>query len=328
MINNKFLDIYYGHDDSIFLDLNPCEYIEKTDNEILAALNIDAAYQVEVIRTCDFNVAIFVRIIAKDGLDEIKIEGEFYKINRVSQELVDIQICVVMKNEWHRLNSFLRFYRKVHNISRFIIYDNQSDEPAPMEFQSDPELVIIKWDIPYNLALSSPIASPPLDWTIAAQNSAYSNCLKKYHHSQWTLLVDLDEFIVCKESKNNLLDLTRLLPNLVDTIIFTGFWAGCNGMQDEAITNELDKIILRSSENCANKLMLRTRQHYFTRSIHWPYPSLRGGNQILPDPSNSFYFLHLWTASTKRRTCECWKYCSMLDMTLSNSVKAFNVPCT
>ena len=222
-----------------------------------------------------------------------------------------------MKNEWDRVKPFIDFYRQVHKVERFIIYDNQSDGRPPNIILDDPGVIIVDWDIPYQLSLSKPIASPPLEWTIAAQNSAYSNCLKKYHDSEWTLLVDLDEFVIDASNQSNLDNLTKKLPESVDTLVFSGYWAGCNSLKPEEISANLDKVILRSKENCANKLMLRTREHFFTRSIHWPYPSLRNFTTIYPDASNSFYFFHLWTASTKHRECECWKYCSVLDLALS-----------
>lgn len=316
------LDVYQNNN-IVYIDLNPANWIELPDTEILKTAKLDSSIHVQIRRTIEYNVAIFLELEFTEPQNSITFADKTYEVKQPPPLTpVDLQLCLVFKNEWYAIPSVLNYYRRAHGVQRFILYDNQSDTPPPAELMAQPDVVYESWSIPYKHTikdkknLSSTYEGP--ETIIVGQNSAYSHCLKRYHQATWTMLFDTDEFVVRRKGAESLKSLVQRIPPTIDTILVKGYWAGCNSVQKAEIYNSLRKFARRSQKFCMNKLILRTAVHVFTNCIHNPYPT-RGQVTMLP-PDHGFYFFHLYTASSKNRACDCKIYCQVPDRSLQESL--------
>jgi hypothetical protein len=311
------LDIYTV-DDITYIDLNPGLWITIPNHEITSKFTTNVPINLEVYRTVTYNVAIYVKC---SKLDQINFNGKVYFPKVVESKPVLSQLCLVFKNEIHRIPKLIEFYKRVHNVDRFLLYDNNSDEQPSTEILNDPTIIYIKWPIPYKHRLTNKndlaIDYNGPDDIIIAQNSAYSNALKKYHTATWTILLDTDEFLVRRSGNASLKSILESIKPSTDTLILRGFWAGCNKFQKSTIFENLHRISKRGNKFCMNKLILRTSQHKFTDCIHRAYPT--EGNTIVLGFDKGIYFFHLYILSEKRKDCDCRQFCNHSDRSFIES---------
>lgn len=312
------IDIY-AIDNKVYADLNPAIWIELTDNEIAAKFSQQPP-NLEIHRTTTYNVAIYLKF---DPVDSVIFNNKNYtpKIVNPGPPLLS-QLCLVFKNEWSRISKFINYYKRVHKVDRFLLYDNNSsEEPAP-EITSRPDVVLVPWRVPYkhtlkDKSLLSPDYTGP-DEIIVAQNSAYSHALKRFPEAQWTAFLDTDEFLVRRSYGPSLQQILDSTPQSTDTLILRGFWAGCNKFSRAEIYNNLHKINRRSQNFCMNKLILRTSQHLFTDCIHRAYPT--NGNSSMLGFDKGIYFFHIRSLSEKRPgPCDCTTFCRHVDRSFIES---------
>lgn len=319
MDHQDVLDVYTVNNKT-FMDLNPAIWIEFTNHEITSKFSEEKPINLEVYRTTTYNVAIYVQF---DKQAEVNFNQKVYK-SKVAESgpAVFTQLCVVFKNEWDKIPNFINFYKRVHNIDRFILYDNNSTQTPSTEIIDRPDVIYIPWNIPYKHTLTDKkkladdYTGP--DEIIVAQNSAYSHTLKKFHNATWTILLDTDELIVRRTSNPSLKTILESVNPSTDSLFLRGFWAGCNNFSKNEIYQNLRRISKRSNKFCMNKLILRTSQHKFTNCIHGIYPT--GGNSITLAFEKGVYFFHLLTLSSKRpNKCDCKTFCSHQDRSLIES---------
>ena len=316
---DSVLDVYVSYG-IVYIDLNPAKFIEL-QNEPKFTIQ-PAPTKLILKKTTEYNVAIFLELEFHEIPDTILLDGQLYQVKQQSPlPLVDLQLCLVFKDEWYRIPTVLNYYRRVHGVQRFILYDNQSADPPPADLVSAPDVVYEQWNIPYkhtlqaNANLSADYTGP--ETIIVAQNSAYSHCLKRYRQATWTALFDTDEFLVRRRDNLSLLNLVKSFSPAVSTIIVKGYWAGCNSLQQSELYNSLRKITKRSAKFCMNKLILKTADHVYTNCIHTAYPSR--GKKVTLAFERGVYFFHLYTASTKNRPCSCGTYCRVQDPSFQES---------
>jgi len=315
----SILDVYVSYG-VVYIDLNPAKYIELQN---LPKFTIQPApINLNLKRTAEYNVAIFLELEFHKIPTILHIDDQMYVVKPQSTlPPVDLQLCLVFKNEWLQIPTVLNYYRRVHGVQRFILYDNQSTDPVPPEIVSAPDVVYENWNFPYKHTMQSKANLAPNyggpETIIVAQNSAYSHCLKRYRQGTWTILFDTDEFLVRRRDGPSLLNLVKTLSPKVSTIIVQGYWAGCNGLHQSELYNSLRKITKRSDKFCMNKLIFRTADHIYTNCIHNPY-STKGAIVKLA-ANQGLYFFHLYTASAKNRVCDCGIYCKTKDKSFQES---------
>lgn len=313
----EILDVYRSNK-FIYIDLNPGNFIENSDEEIYAKLKVTPEPLAQkLFKSVNYNIAIYLEITIPDEIHSISINGTVYPIKDVlSLAPVTAQLCLVFKNEWPNIPIVIDYYRRVHRVERFILYDNNSTEPPPKEILEDPQIQYIQWTIPYTHTLINPPDSGP-DWVIIAQNSAYSHCLKRFNQAIWTIFMDTDEFLVRRRDAPPLKSVLESKADNVNTIVVKGFWAGCNKFTQKEIYKNLTKLSRRGDKFCMNKLILRTSKHKYTDCIHSAYIT-DGRAETLP-VNQGMYFFHLYTASAKTRKCECRMYCQIPDKSFIES---------
>jgi len=315
------LDVY-NVSDITYMDLNPANFIELTNHEIESKFTPNPPNNLEIHRTTTYNVAIFIKFSKVDNLKGVNFnEKVYFPKDEESLGPVNSQLCILFKNEWNRIPNFIKFYKRVHNVDRFLLYDNNSDEKPSTEILEDPSVIYIPWSVPYKHLLTdksnlSPDYTGP-DEIIIAQNSAYSHALKKYHTATWTIFLDTDEFVVRRSGNPSLKSILESTLPSTDTLIIRGFWAGCNKFQKNEVYENLRRISKRSTKFCMNKLILRTRQHMFTDCIHRAYKT--EGSTTMLGFDKGIYFFHLYTLSEKRKGCDCRQYCNTNDRSLIES---------
>ena len=316
---DSVLDVYVSYG-IVYIDLNPTKFIEL-QNEPNFTIQ-PAPTKLILKKTTEYNVAIFLELEFHEIPDTILLDGQLYQVKQQSPlPLVDLQLCLVFKDEWYRIPTVLNYYRRVHGVQRFILYDNQSADPPPADLVSAPDVVYEQWNIPYKHTIQAKENLSP-DYTgddtiIVAQNSAYSHCLKRYRQATWTILFDTDEFLVRRRDNLSLLNLVNSFSPAISTIIVKGFWVGCNSLKRTELYNSLRRITKRSEKFCMNKLILKTADHVYTNCIHTAYPT-RGKTTTLAF-ERGYYFFHLYTASAKNRTCTCATYCRIQDRSFQES---------
>jgi hypothetical protein len=313
------IDIY-TIGDKTYVDLNPAEFIELKNHEIADKFFPEPPSNLEVYRTTTYNVAIFLKF---DKLESVNFNKKTHKSKVVeSGPALTSQLCLVFKNEWSRIQNYLNFYKRVHGINRFLLYDNNSTEEPLTDLIERDDVIYIPWRIPYKYTLKDK-ANLHEDYTgpdeiIVGQNSAYSHALKRYGDATWTAFLDTDEFVVRRSygpSINSILEQTN--PS-TDTLILRGFWAGCNNFNRDEIYKNLRRISRRGVNFCMNKLILRTSQHVFTDCVHRAYPT--NGSSVLLAYEKGIYFFHLRMLSEKRRErCKCDLYCGQKDQSFIES---------
>jgi hypothetical protein len=303
----------------VYIDLNSAIYLEFSDEEISAKLKLgQPPLAQKVFRTKNYNTAIFIEVTIPESIHTLTINNIIYPINpSPPRSNVIVQLCLVFKDEWHIVPTVIGYYKRVHKVERFILYDNNSESPPPTEILSDPQIHVVPWKIPYKHTLIPAPTSGP-DWIIIAQNSAYSHCLKKFSQATWTILMDTDEFLVRRRDKPALKTVLESIPENVATLYVNGFWAGCNKFPQDEIYKNLRKLSRRGDKLCPQKLILRTSKHAFTNCIHNAYnvPDTRTMTLQIRDGA---YFFHLYTASAKNRRCVCPTYCNILDKSFTES---------
>ena len=315
------LDIY-TIGDITYMDLNPAIWIEILNHEIASKFSeipTNIPNNLEIYRTTSYNVAIFVQF---SKMEEVNFNKKVYKpkVEEFGQPVLS-QLCLVFKNEFNRIPNFIKFYKRVHNVDRFLLYDNNSDEKPSTEILEDPSVIYIPWHIPYKhllkdkTKLGEDYTGP--DEIIIAQNSAYSHALKKYHNATWTIFLDTDEFLVRRSGNPSLKTILQTTLETTNTLIIRGFWAGCNKFRKNEIYENLRRISKRGTQFCMNKLILRTSQHMFTDCIHRAYPTT--GSTTMLGFDKGIYFFHLYTLSEKRKGCDCRQYCNHNDRSLIES---------
>jgi hypothetical protein len=314
------LDVYTDAK-TVYIDLNPVNFIELPNSEIYAILKFHPIPSGQKVhRTTEFNVAIFLELNFDELPAIVEINGVQYKVKHPHDiPPVDLQLCLVFKNEWDALPYVMDFYKRVHGVKRFILYDNQSDAPPPAEISTRADAIYQFWDVPYfhtitnKSALSDDYTGP--EKIIVAQNSAYSHCLKRYRQAKWTAFLDTDEFVVRRRDNLPLSSIVNTVPDTIDTIEVKGFWAGCNSFNRDEIFRNLRNFKIRSNKFCRPKLILKTGSHLYTKCIHEAYSTAFSYLRV----NQGYYFFHLYTASAKLRRCECKTYCSVRDKSLSES---------
>jgi len=321
MPDSDILDVYRSPTDPkiVYIDLNSAIYLEISDEEIYAKLNLGPEPLAQkVFRTNNYNTAIFLEVTIPESIHELTINNIVYPISPSPLlSNVTAQLCLVFKDEWHIIPTVVDYYRRVHNVERFILYDNNSESPPPPEILSNPQIHVVPWKISYKHTLVPAPKSGP-DWIIIGQNSAYSHCLKKFSAATWTILMDTDEFLIRRRGKPALKTILESIPENVATLYVNGFWAGCNKFPRDIIYKNLQKLSRRGDKLCSQKLILRTSKHFFTDCIHKAYtvPDTRAMTLQIRD---AVYFFHLYTASAKQRSCVCSTYCNILDKSFSES---------
>jgi len=117
----------------VFIDLNPVDYIEKTPEEIYQIEILPKPVSVKLHRTAEYNVAICLQLFYETAdFDKLTFNSEEFTIKPPPAiSPVTLQLCLVFKNEWDRINIVLDYYKRTHEVERFILYDNQSDTPIP-----------------------------------------------------------------------------------------------------------------------------------------------------------------------------------------------------
>jgi hypothetical protein len=318
MEDHGVIDIYTINDKT-YMDLNPAIWIEISDHEIQNKFSQNIPSSLEIHRVLTYNVAIFLKF---DKMETINFNKKDWKIKVIEFETIHLsQLCLVFKNEWSRIPKFINFYKRVHGIERFLLYDNNSSEKIPDELLLREDVIYIPWNIPYKTiiknkkTLGEDYTGP--DEIITGQNSAYSHALKKFSNSTWTLFLDTDEFVVRRSGNPSLKTILETTPSSTDTLILRGFWAGCNKFQKHEIYENLRKISRRSNRFCMNKLILRTNRHVFTDCIHRAYPTT--GTATMLGFDKGIYFFHLYIVSEKRSQCICNTYCNHHDRSLMDS---------
>lgn len=319
----------YSNGRNVFVDLNPQYYIEyPTSEELLKAIDVHPKpTTIHVRKTHEYNVAVFLELVYTVRPASIQLNSHSYGVEiPPNLPLTVAQLCLVFKNEWDRIPLVIEYYRKVHGIQRFILYDNQSDSPPPTAVLSLPGVFYQRWDIPYthtikDKALIHKDYKGP-EKLIIAQNSAYSHCLKFYTQALWTVILDTDEFLVRPPQSPSLNQILAEVPANIQSVMFRGYWAGCNSLSPSDLYTNLQSITHRSKDFCKNKLALRTSYHYFTNCIHNPYFKSLDEIFFLSNEIG-YYFFHLYTASTKGRVCSCEKYCCYEDRSLRETVLKF-----
>jgi len=316
---DSILDIYVSAE-KVYIDLNPAKFIEIPNKP---NFTIEPEPKNILLRqTKEFNVAIFLELEFHEIPSAIRLDGIQYQVKSQSAlPPVDLQLCLVFKDEWLQIPTVLDYYRRVHGVQRFILYDNQSSNPPPQDIISAPDVVYEHWNFPYKHTIQakenlSPTYTGP-ETIIVAQNSAYSHCLKRYRQGTWTILFDTDEFMVRRRDNLSLLKLVNSFSPRISTIIVKGYWAGCNSFKQTELYNSLRKITKRSDKFCMNKLILKTADHVYTNCIHNSYPT-RGKKTTLAF-ERGYYFFHLYTASAKKRPCSCAMYCKIEDRSFQES---------
>lgn len=316
------IDIY-AIDNKVYADLNPAIWIEFTNHEIAAKFSPEPPPNLEVYRTTTYNVAIFLKFDPVEPDNSVNFNKKVYKIKVVEVgPSLNSQLCLVFKNEWSRISKFINYYKRVHKVDRFLLYDNNSTEEPLTEIINRPDVIYIPWQIPYKHTITDKAKLSP-DYTgpdeiIAAQNSAYSHALKRYPEAQWTAFLDTDEFLVRRSYGPSLQQILESTQESTDTLILRGFWAGCNKFSRAEIYENLHRINRRSLNFCMNKLILRTSQHLFTDCIHRAYPTK--GNSTMLGFDKGIYFFHMRSLSDKRpEPCDCKTFCKHVDRSLIES---------
>ena len=316
----SILDVYSTSQNKVYVDINPATYFENKNYEIEI---VPKSKEFKIHSTPNYNVASFLELEFSEIPRVLTIDKQEYEVKEPNACIIpiDLQLCLVFKNEWHRIPLVLEYYKRVHKVQRFILYDNQSTDPIPAEILAREDVIYHKWDIPYKHTISDPKLlkddyGGPQE-IIIAQNSAYSHCLKRYRDAIWTTILDTDEFIVRRRDNEPLLSLVKMTSPAIHSIVVRGFWSGCNSVQRDKLYENLRKITKRSPNFCMNKLILRTAEHVFTNCIHSPYPTK--GKLIMLAYERGYYFFHLYTASAKLRRCDCQKYCRVADRSFQES---------
>lgn len=297
----------YQDGTSIFVDLNPAVWIRRNDTQIrddLSAAVGGALGDLRVRRTASHNLAIFAEMPCR-GQPWLEMFGRRLDVGSCDQQPVELQSCILFRDSWQDLPAYMEFYRRSHHVQRFILYDNNSGTALPQEIASGGDVICHRWPLPYHVKIEWEGEVRP---HVAAQNSAYSHCLKRYRSAEWTLLLDLDELLVNPTSNGGFLrgSLAALQPQ-INAVNVPGFWAGQNVRRLDDIGGIED----RSSVACNPKVILRTREHGFTQCIHHAYSRPHQQTQI-----PGLYFFHLALVSGKRRSCG-WP-CDVRDPGLRN----------
>ena len=103
-------------------------------------------------------------------------------------------LSAVMHNEMYFLPDFLAHYRKL-GVERFILLDDKSDDGS-FEFAAEqPDVMILKSDYRYGDQIGEPHHGPKTRAMLAWRQTI----LSKYCSNQWSLHLDLDEFIELPE---------------------------------------------------------------------------------------------------------------------------------
>jgi len=321
MAGSDILDIYRSSTNLnlVYVDLNSAIYLEISDEEIYAKLKLQPEPLAQkVFRTNNYNTAIFLEVTIPEKIQQITINNTIYSITEpIILPNITVQLCLVFKDEWHIIPQVIDYYRRVHNVERFILYDNNSSTGPPQEILGDPQIHVVPWKIPYTHLLSTPPQAGP-DSIIIGQNSAYSHCLKKFSQAIWTILMDTDEFLIRRRDKPSLKNILETIPENVATIYVNGFWAGCNKFPRDEIYKNLSKMSRRGDKLCSQKLILRTNKHMFTNCIHSAY-RIQDTKAMTFQINNGIYFFHLYTASAKLRKCICSVYCTIPDKSFIES---------
>lgn len=115
-------------------------------------------------------------------------------------------MCAIAKNETRYLREWVAHHYLI-GFERFIIYDNESDEPVALTLKDYVEKGIVEV-VPW----------PGKN----AQLPAYADCMNRWHGKvRWVAFFDLDEFLILKKHK----DARLLLPNFENFGALAVNWA-------------------------------------------------------------------------------------------------------
>ena len=208
-----------------------------------------------------------------------------------------------MKDEYYNIPNFIDYYKSNHEIDRFIIFDNNSTNLSEkIKFKeyikNRDDIIYIEFNMHYTYEHNFLDTSCMANYFIIAQNTCYSLAIKKYN-AVWSMLFDLDEYIICNNSlKKILID----LDDSIESVKINGYWSGCNGMNRQNF-NPL-YVNKRSNIICNPKHILKNKYNDFTIDIHWVQ-----NNKAYEINIDYIYFFHFKTLSIKNRQCECFVDC-------------------
>lgn len=127
------------------------------------------------------------------------------KKNRINKN--DIILFSVFKNEGHRLQYFLEYYRKL-GVQHFIFVDNESSDETREICTHDNDITLFEAKGSYRNSNFG------MDWL--------NYLLSKYGNEHWCLTCDPDEFLVFPHVESRgLLDLTSYLDSIKKESFFT-----------------------------------------------------------------------------------------------------------
>jgi len=116
------------------------------------------------------------------------------KKERTSNNIYDLSICCIIKDENKYLNEWINYHLKV-GVQHFYIYDNGSKVPIS--------------DTLEHIGLSA-YATVTVISGKARQVKAYGDCIKRFGKtSRWIGFIDVDEFIVPKSTNGNLVEFLK-----------------------------------------------------------------------------------------------------------------------
>jgi len=114
----------------------------------------------------------------------------------VSNDLSDMQgltVCALMRNELFMLPSFLDHYRSI-GVSRFILLDDQSDDGSREYLENAPDVMVLESSRSFGDRVTvekGPLAGRTVRFCVVWKTLL----MDLYCSGQWSLCVDLDEFI-------------------------------------------------------------------------------------------------------------------------------------
>ncbi|KAA6439137.1 glycosyltransferase family 2 protein [Dyadobacter flavalbus] len=105
-----------------------------------------------------------------------------------------LTVCCIVKDENEYIEEWINYHRKI-GVQHFYIYDNGSKKPVKQS--------LIEAGLSDYVTVSSIFGE-------IKQLEAYNKCLKKFgRFSQWMAFINVDEFIVPKSTKGNLVELLK-----------------------------------------------------------------------------------------------------------------------
>uniref|UniRef100_A0A6C0F6B1 Glycosyltransferase family 92 protein n=1 Tax=viral metagenome TaxID=1070528 RepID=A0A6C0F6B1_9ZZZZ len=243
---------------------------------------------------------------------------------------------IVASTMFKNCSSFLETWLRYHiyiGVEHFYLFNNNSSDDDIMNVQKicnkfNGYTTIINWNFPYK--------SPVNRHSPSAQTTQQNLTIYKYNKHNWILLTDLDEYIYSKTS--SLLEVVKSkehIKNDISGLTIPCMWFGCS--HNAQYTDDyLHKLIFRKStaNTCRpgggpKSLVRPTNSQVYSvhRSIvgkkeHPLNPDvLRFNHYFSLTNDNTRYKLIASAARRKGNHCDCSKFDTVLDNSLSNFYK-------